>query len=1255
MQILWQVLLGVLWTGAVGSDGAVEDSPDTIVSATFEEAFALYLNDSLPSAGALLEECAPKDRRCEKLLGDFLFLGPPYVEERSIPEAVRLWNSAASRGDAEAQFLSAIWASSVFKNVFEDENEWGENAQGERGVPENSKGGGEKDSGGVCSIAPPSETPEGEEGSTSAAPESGCGAPGGGSSLGSEGEGGGGKDREKGGREEAWGDEDPLFRRDGATASLFLYAASLSGHVGAMMANGYRHTHGYMAPLRCQTAALNYVEVARNVSEAHSLGMPQAVELIRLSTLAGPSAASPSLGFNSLLLSSLSVSLDRQREGEASLFLHLADGGDVVMQAAVGRRFLLGVDGFPQDYARAFKYLSSAAQKGSGQAVALIGFAHCLGLGVEKNRENAFRRFKEAVDKHEDPLAHNGLGYLYFHGFGDTPRDVEKAFAHFNESAQGGNADGAFNLASLYLTGTGTAQSFQRALIWFTKALDKGHTPAAYSLAVMHLNGLGTMRDCQTAVSLFKRVAERGEWLTQALQKAYAHESRRPLLSAFLFWQLAEAGHEVSQSNLAFLLDKQGVDLFGLGQRKIRRPFAAALGEPLSVRVMKAERDEKMKKLASAASRGKLGKGKRNAGGEGGTEGKRKAGGEGGTEGKRKAGGEGGTEGGGATGTGGGEVVGSGDDDDAELGGSPILSGPRLILLRARFFSVLRMFLWVLLFPIRAVWSTVNRIGLFVAKLTWFRFVEPSDRIHSEWIVNKEIGGGQGDSTRLWMGEGGSEETAARQGLQRALAQRYLEMAKAQGSDAAGLRLGDFAFFGWGLERSEGILPDPSAPDSMEGWLLTAQRVLRTRNCDFREAAALYRETADGSAQGPWAASAMATAAFNLGTMAQWGLGVPQDFVAAGRYFDRAAQLDPSKPRTPIRLAKLLLTIHKALEESLGGGSGGRRKVLHAALSDSRHRQALLTLHIWAVIVLLIARFCVKKATSIWEAAERRAEANLREAEDAGADGVVVRQSEGGLGEEASSSSDSGEVRRGGGEGGGLLGLSSETREGSRSPQQTSKEAGEGGRGVQGHTGIRSEVGIAVDPLLPFPSSSSSSASASSSSSALPAAVSASSSSSSAVASGFSFDTGVGGGLRLRAPNRPVSPAEESGMSPARAAFEAARARFESQSTDHSRVRDVKETGSSGIGPGSAATVVQKEKEGEKGDAADTLLGMSTEKGDLEETKEGLTPRVLEENQKVPASFVSPVRENAEESPERTVSGREEVEKPKEDAESVVW
>merc|ERR1719498_717603 len=112
-------------------------------------------------------------------------------------------------------------------------------------------------------------------------------------------------------------------------------------------------------------------------------------------------------------------------------------------------------------------------------------------------------------------------------------RNLKLASYHFNESAYGGSADGMFNLA------------------------------------VMHLNGVGAMRDCDMAVNLLKRVAERGEWVTDRLQLAYGAEDT-PSLQLLPFLELAEAGHEVAQQNLAYLLDELETPLFTeLTSRKV--------------------------------------------------------------------------------------------------------------------------------------------------------------------------------------------------------------------------------------------------------------------------------------------------------------------------------------------------------------------------------------------------------------------------------------------------------------------------------------------------------------------------------------------------------------------------------------------------------------------------------------------------------------------------------------------------------------
>ncbi|CAE8593152.1 unnamed protein product, partial [Polarella glacialis] len=122
-----------------------------------------------------------------------------------------------------------------------------------------------------------------------------------------------------------------LQRRE-AMAVLHLYAASTAGHTGALMAMGYRHLHGYGVPQACTTAALNYIDVAKKIASVYSAGMPQAVELIRLNL----------------------HQKDRKviSSSELNLFVQIATSGDSTVAAAIGKRYLLGIEGFRQDYGK---------------------------------------------------------------------------------------------------------------------------------------------------------------------------------------------------------------------------------------------------------------------------------------------------------------------------------------------------------------------------------------------------------------------------------------------------------------------------------------------------------------------------------------------------------------------------------------------------------------------------------------------------------------------------------------------------------------------------------------------------------------------------------------------------------------------------------------------------------------------------------------------------------------------------------------
>lgn len=97
---------------------------------------------------------------------------------------------------------------------------------------------------------------------------------------------------------------------------------------------------------------------------------------------------------------------------------------------------------------------------------------------------------------------------------------------------------------------------------YFNLASQSGHVLAFYNLGQMHAVGLGMMRSCPTAVELFKIVAERGKW-NERLMAAHIDYKGYRFNDAFIQYSLlAEMGYEVAQSNTAFILDREEVDLF---------------------------------------------------------------------------------------------------------------------------------------------------------------------------------------------------------------------------------------------------------------------------------------------------------------------------------------------------------------------------------------------------------------------------------------------------------------------------------------------------------------------------------------------------------------------------------------------------------------------------------------------------------------------------------------------------------------------
>jgi len=94
------------------------------------------------------------------------------------------------------------------------------------------------------------------------------------------------------------------------------------------------------------------------------------------------------------------------------------------------------------------------------------------------------------------------LGWMYLQGQG-VHKDEEEAFQRFLCSAQGGSAEGAFNLAKCYAR----RGQHDLAFDFYQRAAEKDFTPAWVRLGRMYETGKGITHDLELAYACYEKAA----------------------------------------------------------------------------------------------------------------------------------------------------------------------------------------------------------------------------------------------------------------------------------------------------------------------------------------------------------------------------------------------------------------------------------------------------------------------------------------------------------------------------------------------------------------------------------------------------------------------------------------------------------------------------------------------------------------------------------------------------------------------------
>ncbi|WP_244495081.1 tetratricopeptide repeat protein [Bosea sp. Root483D1] len=155
------------------------------------------------------------------------------------------------------------------------------------------------------------------------------------------------------------------------------------------------------------------------------------------------------------------------------------------------------------DQAGAVKALEYAAAQGHLAAQFKLGRVYASGDGVPTNDLKAFEYFSKIADENADEIpgtsdgrivsaAFVALGGYFLDGIKGSyvKPNPDRAFDMFHYAASYfGDPDGQYNLARLYLNGTGVSRDARQAARWMKLAAEKGHAPARAVFGDMLLRG----------------------------------------------------------------------------------------------------------------------------------------------------------------------------------------------------------------------------------------------------------------------------------------------------------------------------------------------------------------------------------------------------------------------------------------------------------------------------------------------------------------------------------------------------------------------------------------------------------------------------------------------------------------------------------------------------------------------------------------------------------------------------------------------
>lgn len=123
-------------------------------------------------------------------------------------------------------------------------------------------------------------------------------------------------------------------------------------------------------------------------------------------------------------------------------------------------------------------------QLGAWQASARIGELYETGFGngahtFEKNLDEAVKWYRKSVFESDDPVAHLGLGRIYYEGSSTVKKDILKAQTHLRKAYENNLPQAGIYLGAMSMFGVGVEKNLADAERFFLVAAAGGF-PLAY-------------------------------------------------------------------------------------------------------------------------------------------------------------------------------------------------------------------------------------------------------------------------------------------------------------------------------------------------------------------------------------------------------------------------------------------------------------------------------------------------------------------------------------------------------------------------------------------------------------------------------------------------------------------------------------------------------------------------------------------------------------------------------------------------------